>query len=73
MTVATGRRTREPRPRGGARRVPGSKTLRMWIFTLGRLPSYERPALRHDRAALTTNALARLAVTLLCARRLPTN
>lgn len=45
----------------------------MWIFTLGRLPSYERPALRHDRAALTTNALARLAVTLLCARRLPTN
>jgi transposase len=28
MTVATGRRTREPRPRGGAHRVPRLETLR---------------------------------------------
>jgi hypothetical protein len=51
---------------------PDRKTVRTWISTLGRLPSYERPALRHDRTALTINALARLAVTLVCARRSPT-
>ncbi|WP_089403300.1 IS5 family transposase [Geodermatophilus saharensis] len=46
-----------------------------WVVerTLGWLLSYQRLALRYDRSAATINALARLAVTLICARRLPTN
>ena len=46
-----------------------------WVVerTLGWLLSYKRLALRYDRTALTITALARLAVTLICARRLPTN
>jgi hypothetical protein len=31
------------------------------------------PAASHDRTALTITALARLAITLICAHRLPTN
>ena len=39
------------------------------------LPVAEIPGtiVRYDRTALTINALAQLAVTLICARRLPTN
>jgi hypothetical protein len=37
------------------------------------LLSYKRLALHYDRTAVTVNALAPLAVTLICARRLPTN
>ena len=37
------------------------------------LLSYKRLALRYDRTATTITALARLAITLICARRLPTN
>ena len=46
-----------------------------WVVerTLGWLLSYKRLALRYDRTATTITALARLAVTLICARRLPTN
>jgi transposase len=46
-----------------------------WVVerTLGWLLSYKRLALRYDRTAVTINALARLAVTLICARRLPPN
>ena len=46
-----------------------------WVVerTLGWLLSYKRLALRYDRTALTITALARLAVILICARRLPTN
>ena len=46
-----------------------------WVVerTLGWLLSYKRLALRYDRTTLTITALARLAVTLICARRLPTN
>ena len=46
-----------------------------WVVerTLGWLLSYTRLALRYDRTALTITALARLAITLICARRLPTN
>ena len=39
----------------------------------GWLLSYKRLALRYDRTALTMTALARLAVVLICARRLTTN
>jgi transposase len=44
-----------------------------WVVerTLGWLLSYKRLALRYDRTALTMTALARLAVILICARRLP--
>ena len=41
--------------------------------TLGWLLSYRCLALRYDRTTLTINALARPAVTLICARRLPTS
>jgi transposase len=43
-----------------------------WVVerTLGWLLSYKRLALRYDRTALTMTALARLAVILICARRL---
>ena len=43
-----------------------------WVVerTLGWLLSYKRLALRYDRTATTITALARLAVTLICARRL---
>jgi transposase len=46
-----------------------------WVVerTLGWLLSYKRLALRYDRSAATITALARLAVTLVCARRLPTD
>jgi hypothetical protein len=37
------------------------------------LLSYKRLALRYDRTALTITVLVRLAVTLICARRLPTS
>ena len=39
--------------------------------TLGWLLSYKRLALRYDCSAAPITALARLAVTLICARRLP--
>ena len=44
-----------------------------WVVerTLGWLLSYKRLALRYDRTTATITALARLAVTLICARRLP--
>jgi transposase len=44
-----------------------------WIVesTPGWLLSYKHLALRYDRAAATITALARPAVTLICARRLP--
>jgi hypothetical protein len=44
-----------------------------WVVerTVGWLLSYKRLALRYDRTATTISALARLAVTLICARRLP--
>jgi transposase len=46
-----------------------------WVVerTLGWLLSYKRLALRYDRTALSITVLARLAVILICARRLPTN
>jgi transposase len=46
-----------------------------WVVerTIGWLLSSERLALRYDRTALTITALARLAATPICARRLPTN
>jgi transposase len=46
-----------------------------WVVerTISWLLSYKRLALRYDRTAATINALARLAITLICARRLPTN
>ncbi len=46
-----------------------------WVVerTLGWRQFYERLALRYDRSASTITALARLAVTLICARRLPAN
>ena len=46
-----------------------------WVVerTLGWLLSYKRLALRYDRSAATITALARLAITLICARRLPTD
>jgi transposase len=46
-----------------------------WVVerTNGWLLSYRRLALRYDRTAVTINALARLAVILICARRLPTD
>ena len=46
-----------------------------WVVerTIGWLLSYKRLALRYDRTALTVTALARLAITLICARRLPTD
>jgi Transposase DDE domain len=39
--------------------------------TNGWLLSYKGLALRYDRTARTINALIRLAITLICARRLP--
>jgi transposase len=46
-----------------------------WVVerTPGWLLSCKRLALRYDRTALTIDALAGLAITLICARRLPTN
>jgi transposase len=46
-----------------------------WVVerTIGWLLSYKRLALRYDRTATTITALARLAITLICARRLPKN
>jgi Transposase DDE domain len=46
-----------------------------WVVerTNGWLLSYRRLALRHDRTETTITALARLAVILICTRRLPTN
>ena len=44
-----------------------------WVVerTIGWMLSYKRLALRYDRTALTVTALARLAITIICARRLP--
>ena len=61
-------------PRRG--RDPGTRLGRhRWVVerTLGWLLSYKRLALRYDRTAVTITALARLAITLICARRLPTD
>jgi transposase len=46
-----------------------------WVVerTPGWLLSYKRLALRYDHSASTVNAFARLAVTRICARRLPAN
>lgn len=46
-----------------------------WVAerTVGWLLSYRRLALRYDRTATTITALATLAATMICARRLPTN
>ncbi len=46
-----------------------------WVVerTLGWLLSYKRLALRYDRTAKTITALVRLAVVLICARRLTTD
>ncbi|MCW2902819.1 MAG: hypothetical protein JWO67_5084 [Streptosporangiaceae bacterium] len=46
-----------------------------WVVerTIGWLLSYKHLALRYDRTALTINALDRLTITLICARRLPAN
>jgi transposase len=46
-----------------------------WVVerTLGWLLSYKRLALRYDRTTVTITALARLDVTLICARRLPSD
>ncbi len=46
-----------------------------WVVerTIGWLLSYKRLALRYDRSVVPIAALARLAVTLICARRLPAN
>ncbi len=45
-----------------------------WVVerTISWLLSYERLALCYDTSATTITALARLAITLICARRLPT-
>ncbi len=53
----------------------GRLSRHRWVVerTLGWLLSYKRLALRYDRSATTINAQARLAVTLICARRLPAN
>ncbi len=54
--------------------VDSSQRLRRhrWVVerTIGWLLSCKRLALRYDRSAVTITALARLAVTLICARRL---
>ena len=46
-----------------------------WVVerTIGWLLSYKRLALRYDRTERTVTALARLAITLICARRLSTD
>ena len=46
-----------------------------WVVerTVGWLLSYRRLALRYDRTATTITALATLAATMICARRLTTN
>lgn len=67
-----------PPPRGIAARiarigVDSSQRLgrHRWVVerTLGWLLSYKRLALRYDHTAMTITALARLAITLICARR----
>lgn len=67
------------RRRGITARIPrrgidphGRLGRHRWVVerTLGWLLSYKRLALRYDRTARTITALARLAVTLICARRL---
>ena len=46
-----------------------------WVVerTNGWLLSYRRLGLRYDRTEVSINALARLGVILICARRLPTH
>ena len=46
-----------------------------WVVerTIGWLLSYKRLALRYGRTERTVTALARLAITLICARRLSTD
>ncbi len=67
---------RHPRPhRPDWRRLqcPAGPASLVVERTSGWLLSYKRLALRYDCTALTITALARLAVTLICARRLLTN
>jgi transposase len=66
ITARIPRRGRDPNGRLGRHR---------WVVerTLGWLLSYKRLALRYDCTARTITALARLAVTLICARRLLTH
>jgi transposase len=61
-------------PASAAAPAPGSAGHR-WVVerTIGWLLSYKRLALCYDRTPATINALSRLAVTLICARRLPDN
>jgi transposase len=44
----------------------------LWVLVEPLIPPRE-PALRYDRSTTTITALARLAVTLICARRLLAN
>ncbi len=71
------RRRRGIIARIGRRGVDSSQRLgrHRWVVerTLGWLLSYKRLALRYDRSTATITALARLAVILICARRLPTD
>jgi hypothetical protein len=63
-----GRRQQPPQIHPGPRpRLPAANR--------GPIPAstFKRLALRYDRTAATITALARLAITLICARRLPTN
>jgi transposase len=70
-------RARRITPRIARRGVETSTRLgrHRWVVerTLGWLLSYKRLALRYDRTATTITALVRLAVLLICARRLPPN
>jgi nucleoside-diphosphate-sugar epimerase len=61
----------EDTPRKLSESLPSTVTL--VERTLGWLLSYKRLALRYDRTVATITALDRLAVTLICARRLPTD
>jgi hypothetical protein len=61
-----------PTPGGGDdRRRSRTRGSRVVERTLGWLLSYQRLALRYDRSAATITALARLTITLICARRYP--
>ena len=62
----------ESSQRLGRSPASGRCSLR-WVVesTIGWLLSYERLVLRCDSSARTITALARLTVTLICARRLP--
>ena len=70
-------RARRISPRIAPRGIENSQRLgrHRWVVerTNGWLLSYRRLAVRYDRTAVTINALARLGVILICARRLPTD